>query len=237
MVEPWYLKIYKQFCAFRPYIQAVLISFAVGVVAGVGLYKYGIVLSGDNHKECIELVDKAEILVGESSTPNADAVAHCDIRIDVSGAVVAPGVYCLPSGSNVYDAIIKAGDINKELYAFKYVSQKINFAKELVNQEKIYIPFQDDVDCSLKSVQGNYDTITNSDKSTNTKNYSDINGASLCISVNNASLEELDTLDGVGVSTAQKIIDARPYTSVEGLLDVKGIGDATFSKIKAKLCL
>jgi competence protein ComEA len=233
MVEPWYLKIYKQFCAFRPYIQAVLISFAVGVVAGVGLYKYGIVLSGGNHEECFKLENSVESAVEEVETQDKGTIIQCELNVDVSGAVTSPGVYCLPKGANIYDAIVKAGDINKELYAFKYVSQKINFAKELANQEKIYIPFQDDVDCSLKSVNGDYDSITTS----NTKDYSNTNGTGLCVSLNNASLEELDTLDGIGVSTAQKIVDARPYTSIEGLLDVKGIGDATFAKLKAKICL
>jgi competence protein ComEA len=50
-------------------------------------------------------------------------------------------------------------------------------------------------------------------------------------------LEELETLNGVGPSTAQKIIDGRPYTKIEDLLNVSGIGEATLNKFKDSICL
>jgi competence protein ComEA len=58
-----------------------------------------------------------------------------------------------------------------------------------------------------------------------------------CISINNATLQELETLNGVGPSTAQKIIDGRPYTKIEDLLNVSGIGEATLNKFKDSICL
>ena len=52
------------------------------------------------------------------------------------------------------------------------------------------------------------------------------------VSLNSATLEELDTLPGVGPATAQKIIAARPFNSVDDLLDVSGIGPATLEKLR-----
>ena len=61
------------------------------------------------------------------------------------------------------------------------------------------------------------------------------------ISINNATLDELCTLDGIKEKTAQKIIDYRnsngPFQSLEELMEVPGIGEAKFNKLKDKISL
>ena len=52
------------------------------------------------------------------------------------------------------------------------------------------------------------------------------------VNLNTATLDELDTLPGVGPATARLIVEGRPYGAVEDLLRVKGIGQATFDKLK-----
>jgi competence protein ComEA len=55
------------------------------------------------------------------------------------------------------------------------------------------------------------------------------------VDLNTATLAELDTLPGVGPATAQRIVDGRPYGSIEDLMRVKGIGQATFDKLKERI--
>jgi len=57
-----------------------------------------------------------------------------------------------------------------------------------------------------------------------------------CISINHATSEELQTLNGVGPSTATKIIDGRPYFNINDLLNVSGIGPATLEKLEPHVC-
>ena len=54
------------------------------------------------------------------------------------------------------------------------------------------------------------------------------------IDINNANITELDKLSGIGPVKAQAIIDARPFTSLDNLIDVTGIGDITLDKIKTQ---
>ena len=205
-----------------------LLGFFLGALAVYYLVpKLGNI--GNNLKE------QSVYIVENKCEPVVEEKKECPIRVDVSGAVVRPNVYCFDEGSIVIDALNISGGLKKG-YAGEYLSRKINLALPLRNNQKIYIPFEKDVDCKLqefavtaKDIEDNFndpeDTADTEDSTTE------------CININTASKEELTTLNGVGDSTAQKIIDGRPYTKIEDLLNVSGIGQATLDKFKDKICV
>lgn len=138
------------------------------------------------------------------------------IAVDVEGAVARPGLYSLPEGSRVEDAITAAGglakDVDEEAFA-----KTINRAMTLVDGGKIFIPSRSDAPLQGVTLQS-------------------ARSAGL-ISVNAAAESELDTLPGVGPVTAKKIIDNRPYQTLEELVSKKAVGAALFEKLKAQISL
>lgn len=190
-------------------------------------------LNSETVVEEIKVEPKEEVLA-EKIEEVKEEVDLCPVLVDINGAVVNPGVYCFDKGASVIDAVKKAKGFTTDA-GFKYISMKINLATVILDNSKIYIPFEKDYDCSLLafSLPKEIVDITIPD----TEQEEEQEDSETCISINTATLEELDSLDGVGPSTAQKIIDGRPYEVLEDLLNVSGIGESTFNKFKENICL
>lgn len=131
------------------------------------------------------------------------------IKIDISGAVQNPGVYSLQEQSRIEDAIKSAGGFSASASA-EYVSKILNLSQKLSDGQKIYVPFDGE----------------------NVANLSQGGLRSNIVGLNSGSLVELDRLPGIGLTTAQKIIDHRPYQSLDELVNKKVIPRSTFDKIK-----
>ncbi len=205
-----------------------------------------------------EIVEKETEIQSGKKTEKVSKVKTepgCDFFVDVSGAVLNPGVFCLSEGSIVNDAIQKAGNFNPQAYAFKYIAQRVNLARELTPEEKIYIPFLNDVVCNFvvdENVKKTSEVVKEIDKSQaiekvvtkdEEEEKKDVvtkeekEKSSDCININTDSKEKLMELTGVGETRAQDIIEGRPYSDIEDIKNVKGIGDATFEKIKDSICI
>ncbi len=175
----------------------------------------------------------------------------CKTTVDISGALKHPGVFCLDEGARVIDAVTKAGGFSSDV-AYRFVSRKINLAQKLVDNQKIYIPFEDETECTLisflpqtKEVQnimtnsGRTNFPTSEDDTSSTIQTSpevDTDGSG-CININSASASQLETISGIGPAMSKKIIEGRPYSKIDDLLNISGIGDALFKKIKSEVCV
>ena len=142
------------------------------------------------------------------------------IAVDVSGAVVNPGVYKLSSEARVEDAIKAAGGLAEQASG-EYVSKSLNMAQMVSDGGKIYIPFAGDSTPPSGFVgQGKM-----------------VGTSASMVNVNIGTQAELEALPGIGPVTASKIISGRPYGKVEDLLNQKIVGKAVFEKIKGSLTL
>jgi competence protein ComEA len=138
------------------------------------------------------------------------------IVVHVVGAVPKPGVYEFPQGSRVRDAVAAAGGLLAEADP-----AALNLAAMLEDGQRLEIPYQAGAEPASASAQGiNSESTPSAD----------------LININTATLEELDSLPGIGPTTAQKIIEYRqqhgPFQTIEDIMNVSGIGPATFDKIK-----
>ncbi len=147
------------------------------------------------------------------------------IHVDVEGGVERPGVYSLPLGSRVDDAISIAGGTNSEADV-DGLAKQLNRASILVDGGKIYVPKKNEIQGSNTSY--NLDPLLQRQKTSQ-------NGS--LINVNFSSQSELDSLPGVGPVTANKIISARPYNTLDDLVNKKVISSSLFEKIKSQLTL
>jgi competence protein ComEA len=141
------------------------------------------------------------------------------LRVDVAGAVRTPGVYTLPAASILADAIAAAGGPSADADL-----DRVNKAVSLQDGMQVYVPHVADVTTPQPVNPAPAKAAPVASDGTNEP------GA--LVDINTATLEELDTLPGVGPSTAQRIIDGRPYGAIADLMRVKGIGQATFDKLK-----
>jgi len=154
------------------------------------------------------------VIVTAENTEKEDTEEET-IKVHITGEVNNPGLIELNSGDRISDAIAKSGGTTSLANL-----SKVNLAYILSDGEKIYIPsLNDDED-----VQYIVSSIENSK-----------------VNINTATLEQLQTLSGVGESTALSIIDYREkngkLSTIEDIKNVSGIGDSKFEKIKDNICV
>lgn len=150
----------------------------------------------------------------------------------IVGAVAQPGVYDLPAGSRVQDAIQVAGGLTAQAD-----SRGINLAATVRDGMQISVP---EVITQSAQTAGSPAGQSSSENAAQPSRSQSITlptpTISFPININTATLEELDQLPGIGPVIAQRIIDYRqangPFPTREAIMDVPGIGEATFEKLK-----
>jgi competence protein ComEA len=163
-----------------------------------------------------------------NAVPGSDApeVAGSQIVVDVVGAVVRPGVYHLPSGSRVGDAITAAGGFGPRVDAGA-VSAVLNLAATLKDGEQVRVPSRGDTTQLIGGGAGG---------TAGTGGAGGGASSDRLVNLNAATEAELDALPGIGPVTAGKIIEARakaPFKTVDDLRSRGLVGQKTFDQIKA----
>lgn len=183
----------------------------------------------------ILFLDRHGNAISDTSSVASDSASTIKFVIDVEGAVQKPGVVVLPSGGRVEDAINAAGGLRSDADT-DYIARSLNKAMKVTDGMKLYIPSKPEMshngDCSTSQNDGD---VVQSCGIVATIEKSSQNAT--IVSINTGSKEQLDTLPGIGPVTAQKIIDNRPYQTIEELVTKKAVGQAVFEKIKHMVSL
>ena len=187
----------------------------LALVIGAGLWRFWPAAPAPE-VEFTEARDQAAVAgAEEEQTAVPEAVV-----VHVAGAVAHPGVYELPLGARVADALDAAGGALGSA-----ASDAVNLARILSDGEQIYLPSEDEVAAGALEAAG----VQPGSGAGST-------GSSEVVNINTASAAELETLPGVGPSTAQKIVDDReangPFARPEDLMRVPGIGPKKFEALQ-----
>lgn len=155
------------------------------------------------------------------------------IVIHITGEIKNEGIIKIEEGARIIDVIEAAGGLTEKAY-----TKEVNLAYEVEDGQKIYIPSIDDKDKieEIEYIQEeNGDNIIIDERENNQKE------DKIMININKATQTELEELQGIGPSTALKIIEYREengnFNSIEEIKNVPGIGEAKFNGLKNNICV
>ncbi len=181
-----------------------------------------------------KIVGNTEAKQSLSQTASKSQVAQnssssSTVTVDITGAIKHQGVYTLKNGARIDELIKAAGGLKPNAQL-----KTINRAVMLKDQDKVHIPYRGEkTDPSSQTV--NSQTASASQNSVSGKN----DGPK--INLNTATAADLQKLNGIGEKKAQEIISYRQqkgqFKKIEDLMQVSGIGEKTFAKLKDQLSL
>lgn len=186
--------------------------------AVIGLFGLFLCLVGVSQWWNLQKIGQESVLVVETEEKEVGQVV-----VDVSGAVVNPGVYKINGNSRLGEVIEEAGGL-KEGANTVWISKTLNLAQPVKDGMKIYIPFDTEAETNADDQQGAQSVVV----------LDDSNGSKL-ININVASQSELESLWGIGESRAKTIIDSRPYENIEQIIDKAGVPLSVFEKISEQI--
>ena len=191
----------------------------------------GLISSNDKEKS----LTGSSLLQSAQSAVTSKATQAKSVRVQVSGAVLEPGIYDLPANCRVEEAIAAAGGLTENAD-----SERVNLVRKVRDGMQIRVPVQKAArtnrtqrkNAQAKSGLGE----SASGKSSSAKAGSGRNSSMMqSVRINSASARELQQLPGIGPALAQRIVKTRKggrFTSADDLLRVPGIGKAKLAKLR-----
>lgn len=178
------------------------------------------VFSNNNKNDNSEIIENIETTSDANSIENREETKQ--IIVHITGCIKNQGIVEVNEGARIVDVIEASGGITEEADI-----SKVNLAYIVKDAQKIYIPSINDKEDIEYITSNNGENVIVEDK---------YGGKSNMININTATQTELESLSGIGPSTALKIINYREehgkFKSIEEIKEVPGIGDAKFNSIK-----
>ena len=199
-----------------------VLSIIVGVLAVIVIIFVGRGMMASSTKEKVMVTNA----VNTTRVEEATTMMPQNCYVDIKGEVLRPGVYEFSCESRIQEVIKKAGGFTEEAD-----QTKINLAQKITDQMQMIVP-------NVHSKQEDGLTEGNSEKGSST-NTSVSNSKQGTININTATLEELQTIKGIGKKKAEAILQYRKeygaFRTKEDLLQVKGIGKKALEAIESQV--
>ena len=199
-----------------------VLSIIGGVLAVIVIILVGRGMMASSTKEKVMVTNAVNTTRVEETT----TMMPQNCYVDIKGEVLRPGVYEFSCESRIQEVIKKAGGFTEEAD-----ETKINLAQKITDQMQIIVP-------NLHSKQEEGVTEGNSEKG-NSSNTTPSNSKQGTVNINTATLEELQTIKGIGKKKAEAILQYRKehgaFRSKEDLLQVKGIGKKALEAIESQV--
>lgn len=199
-----------------------ILSIIGGVLAVIVIILVGRGMMASPTKEKVMVTNAVNTTRVEETT----TMMPQNCYVDIKGEVLRPGVYEFSCESRIQEVIKKAGGFTEEAD-----ETKINLAQIITDQMQIIVP-------NLHSKQEGGVTEGNSEKG-NTSNTTPSNSKQGTVNINTATLEELQTIKGIGKKKAEAILQYRKehgaFRTKEDLLQVKGIGKKALEAIESQV--
>ncbi len=199
-----------------------VLSIIGGVLAVIVIILVGRGMMASSMKEKVMVTNAVNTTRVEETT----TIMPQNCYVDIKGEVLRPGVYEFSCESRMQEVIKKAGGFTEEAD-----ETKINLAQKITDQMQIIVP-------NVHSKQEDGLTEGNSEKGSST-NTSVSNSKQGTININTATLEELQTIKGIGKKKAEAILQYRKehgaFRTKEDLLQVKGIGKKALEAIESQV--
>lgn len=201
-----------------------------------------ILLTGCIITSLISTNDKEKTLPGSSllqsaqSAVTSKAAQAKTVRVQVSGAVLEPGIYDVPANCRVEEAIAAAGGLTENAD-----SERVNLVRKVRDGMQIRVPVQKAARTSrtqrknAQATAGLGESASEKYGSAKAGSGKKNNNQMPRVRINSASASELQQLPGIGPALAQRIVETRSrgrFTSTEDLLRVPGIGKAKMAKLR-----
>ena len=199
-----------------------ILSIIGGVLAVIVIILVGRGMMASPTKEKVMVTNAVNTTRVEETT----TMMPQNCYVDIKGEVLSPGVYEFSCESRIQEVIKKAGGFTEEAD-----ETKINLAQKISDQMQIIVP-------NLHSKQEGGVTEGNSEKG-NMSNTTPSNSKQGTVNINTATLEELQTIKGIGKKKAEAILQYRKehgaFRTKEDLLQVKGIGKKALEAIESQV--
>ena len=199
-----------------------ILSIIGGVLAVIVIILVGRGMMASPTKEKVMVTNAVNTTRVEETT----TMIPQNCYVDIKGEVLRPGVYEFSCESRIQEVIKKAGGFTEEAD-----ETKINLAQKITDQMQMIVP-------NVNSKQEGGVTEGNSEKE-NSSNTTPSNSKQGTVNINTATLEELQTIKGIGKKKAEAILQYRkehgPFRTKEDLLQVKGIGKKALEAIESQV--